>query len=89
METRKLALEIRALPNAKAKLGLAISLSNFATEGDFGRDTLHDVAVSITDTIREKSAPCADFFAELARLVHYEGVDLNKATTLSPSHYRS
>src|SRR5690242_16670261 len=38
--TKNLALQIRKLPAGKEKLGLANSLANLSTEGDFGRDTL-------------------------------------------------
>jgi thiol-disulfide isomerase/thioredoxin len=76
VETKKLVLEIRALPNRSAGLGLSLQLSNFATEGDFGRDTLHEVAVSIVDAIQQSSPRSDEAFAELARLVHYERVDL-------------
>jgi len=38
--TKQLAMQIRQLPSAASKAGLAAELANFATEGDFGRDTL-------------------------------------------------
>ncbi len=77
VETRKLALEIRGLSNAGDELNLALDLSNYATEGDFGRDTLHEVAVTIADGIRKLGASAPNgAFDELARLVHYEGVDV-------------
>jgi thiol-disulfide isomerase/thioredoxin len=76
IETRKLAEEIRALPERGVRLGLATQLSNLATEGDFGPDTLHAVAVAVADGIRESSGAPDEAYAELARLVHYEHVDL-------------
>src|SRR5579871_2261907 len=72
--TRKLALEIRALPPGAGKVTLAVALSNYSTEGDFGRATLQDVATTLAGAIRETHAPDAAF-AELARLAHYEHVD--------------
>ncbi len=76
VETRNLALEIRALSNHDEELRLALSLSGFATEGDFGRDTLHEVAVTIADAIRKVPDAPDGAFDELARLVHYEHVIL-------------
>jgi peroxiredoxin len=72
--TRKLALQIRALPPAPGKVGLAVSLSNFSTEGDFGRGTLEEVAKTLSQAIRETRSP-DNAYGELARLVHYEHVD--------------
>jgi peroxiredoxin len=72
--TRKLALQIRALPPASSKVALAVSLSSLATEGDFGRGTLQDVATTLAQAIRETPSP-DNAYAELARLVHYEHVD--------------
>lgn len=76
VETRNLALEIRALPDHADELQLALALSNFATEGDFGRDTLREVAFTISGAIRANPRAPDDAFDELARLVHYEGVQL-------------
>lgn len=76
VETKHLALEIRALPNPGNQLGEALTLSNFATEGDFGRDTLHEVAVTLADAIRRTPAAPDAAFDELARLAHYEHVDV-------------
>jgi peroxiredoxin len=72
--TRRLALEIRAMPPAAGKVALAVALSNYSTEGDFGRATLQDVAATLAGAIRETHAPDSAY-AELARLVHYEHVD--------------
>ena len=76
--TRKLALEIRRLPPGASKLGLAVELSNLATEGDFGRDTLQQVVNTLAAAIQEqKPSPEGDpqgGYAELARVVHYEHV---------------
>ena len=76
VETKNLALEIRALPSPEEELTLALSLSNYATEGDFGRDTLHDVALTVADAAAKAPADSELAYPELARLVHYEGVEL-------------
>lgn len=76
VETENLALEIRALRDRKSELALALELSNFATEGDFGRSTLLDVARTIADAIHAVPDAPDSAYDELARLVHYEGVDL-------------
>src|ERR1043165_6331375 len=38
--TKDLALAIRAVPAPAERLNLAAALANYATEGDFGRDTM-------------------------------------------------
>ena len=50
--TRKLAAEIRGLPAGPNKLLLAEGLANLATEGDFGLQTLQDVAATLAETLR-------------------------------------
>jgi len=75
VETRKLALEIRALPKPAEELALAASLSNLATEGG-SLATLREVAATIADGIRKVPSASDQAYDELARLVHYEGVDL-------------
>lgn len=77
--TKDIALEIRALPATPNKLGLAVYLASRATEGDFGHDTLQEVATTLADTLRqqpppeEKGQPAAAY-VELAELVRYEHV---------------
>ena len=77
--TKDLALKIRALPAAGNKLRLAAGLANLSTEGDFGHDTLQEVATTLAEALREAPAPpntdqpsmpCV----ELAQLVRYEHV---------------
>jgi peroxiredoxin len=86
--TKQLALEIRALPaTSNRKLSLASSLANLATEGDFGRDTLQEVATTLAMGLRERSLPedhgkPAMPYVQLARLVRYENM---KVTIDSPS----
>lgn len=73
--TRKIALEIRALPSANSrKLSLANSLANLSTEGDFGAGTLQEVATTLADALREQPAAQSSPYLELASLARYEGV---------------
>ncbi len=78
--TRQLALEIRALPVTPNKLRLAVGLASRATEGDFGHDTLQEVATTLADALRQQPQPQdkgqpAEAYMELAQLVRYEHVD--------------
>jgi peroxiredoxin len=78
-ETRKLALDIRALPVGGNKLALANGLANLSTEGDFGHDTLQEVATTLAAALAEHPAPeergePAMAYLELAQLVRYEHV---------------
>ncbi|MGD1070041.1 MAG: TlpA disulfide reductase family protein [Bryobacteraceae bacterium] len=76
--TRNLALEIRQLPASKNKLILANDLANLSTEGDFGRDTLQEVATTLADALREQTAGAPeDPWVELAQLAHYEHVPVS------------
>jgi len=77
--TRQLALSIRRLPATPGKLHLAHSLANLATEGDFGRPTLQEVASTLAEALREQPVPSvngepADPYMTLALLVRYENV---------------
>jgi hypothetical protein len=76
VETKKLALEIRALPNHNDPLPLALALSSLATEGDFGRDTLHEVEETVAEEIKGAGHASDNAYDELARVVHYEGLDI-------------
>ncbi|MFN2577084.1 MAG: TlpA disulfide reductase family protein [Pyrinomonadaceae bacterium] len=77
--TKQLALDIRRLPKTAHKLSLANGLANLSTEGDFGHDTLQEVATTLADALREQppsmngSEPAFPY-VELATLVRYEGV---------------
>lgn len=76
--TKQLAIDIRQLP-ATNKLNLAYALANFSTEGDFGHDTLQEVATTLAGALREKPPPMignqpAQPYVELALLVRYEHV---------------
>ncbi|MGA2965185.1 MAG: TlpA disulfide reductase family protein [Terriglobales bacterium] len=55
--TKDLALNIRKLPPTANKLRLAVNLSGLSTEGDFGHDTLQEVATTLAVALRERPAP--------------------------------
>jgi peroxiredoxin len=74
--TRNLALEIRQLPVGPNKLRLASALANLSTEGDFGRDTLEQVATTLADTLRQQPGS-EDDYTTLAQLARYEHVPVN------------
>jgi peroxiredoxin len=57
--TKDLALKIRKLPATENKLRLAVNLAGLSTEGDFGHDTLQEVATTLADTLRERPVPWA------------------------------
>lgn len=70
--TKELALEIRALPVLPNKLRLAVDLTNLSTEGDFGRNTLQEVATTLVQCLREQPQQSAAPYTSLAQLVKYE-----------------
>jgi peroxiredoxin len=77
--TKNLALEIRQLPSVPNKLRLANDLANLSTEGDFGRDTLQEVATTLANALREQPIQGTQGqpprpYVELAQLVRYEHV---------------
>jgi peroxiredoxin len=78
--TRRLAIEIRNMPEKLSRLGLAEELANLATEGDAGRDTLQDVATTLAQALNDQPTPrnrgeVAMPYVTLATLVRYEHVD--------------
>jgi thiol-disulfide isomerase/thioredoxin len=78
--TKQLALEIRALPKTPRKLSLANGLANLSTEGDFGHDTLQEVATTLAEALREQPPITGNalfFYVELATLVRYEDVKVS------------
>ena len=80
--TRKLAAEIRGLPAGPNKLLLAEGLANLATEGDFGLQTLQDVAATLAETLRERPLPDENGgpampYRTLAQLIRYEQVQVS------------
>jgi peroxiredoxin len=78
--TKDLALQIRQLPATPNKLVLSGWLASLSTEGDFGHDTLQEVADTLAAALREQSPPTArtgepnQLYVELASLVRYEHV---------------
>jgi len=77
--TKNLAIEIRQLPVTPNKLRLANDLANLSTEGDFGRDTLQEVATTLATALREQPIQAKQGqpprpYVELAQLVRYEHV---------------
>jgi peroxiredoxin len=58
--TKDLALKIRKLPAGENKLRLAVGLAGLSTEGDFGHDTLQEVATTLAETLRERPVPWAE-----------------------------
>lgn len=79
MVTKQLALDIRRLSDPAARVNLANGLANLATEGDFGRDTLQEVATTLVEALRtypvagSKEQPAFPYVT-LAQLVRYENV---------------
>src|SRR5581483_9180851 len=55
--TRDLAVQIRQLPSSDNKLQLAVGLASLSTEGDFGHDTLQEVATTLADTLKQHAPP--------------------------------
>ena len=70
--TKELALQIRQLPKEAKKLALAGMLANLSTEGDFGHDTLQEVASTLAGALRERPVAKAQEYVQLAQLVRYE-----------------
>jgi peroxiredoxin len=80
--TKKLALDIRMLPDEPRKLSLAVGLAGLATEGDFGEGTLQEVATTLAQAIQKQPQPAKDGqpavpYVELAQLVRYEQVHVS------------
>ena len=79
--TESLALAIRKLPATPNKVKLAYGLATLSTEGDFGRETLQEVATTLAAALREEpipakpASPPASAYIELAQLVRYEHVE--------------
>ena len=80
--TKDIALEIRALPVTPDKLRLAVYLASRATEGDFGRDTLQEVATTLAGTLQQappdpENKVAGAAYDELAQLVRYEHMQVS------------
>jgi peroxiredoxin len=81
-KSKQLALDIRQLKGAPHKLDLAFALAGLSTEGDFGHDTLQEVATTLAEALREDPAPMmgtepAPPYIVLAQLVRYEQVKVS------------
>ena len=63
--TKDVALKIRSLPATENKLRLAVGLANLSTEGDFGHETLQEVATTLADALRERPVPWKEVRPEL------------------------
>lgn len=100
--TKDLALNIRKLPSTGNKLRLAMGLAGLSTEGDFGHDTLQEVARTLAETLRERPVPWAtkdgdagaarapaDPYVELATLVRYEHVEVTVDLTNDDGQMRA
>ena len=80
--TRQLAIRIRRCPTTPNKVRLAEGLANLSTEGDFGQDTLQEVATTLAEALREQPLPDvkgspAMPYVTLAQLVRYEQVQVS------------
>jgi peroxiredoxin len=75
--TKQIALEIRKLPADGAKVGLANGLAGLSTEGDFGHDTLQEVAATLAEALKEQPSQPAEAYSELAQLIRYEQVKIS------------
>ena len=78
--TKQLALQIRRLPLTPNKWQLANDLARLSTEGDFGHDTLQEVATTLAAALREQPVPeghgrPAAPYIELAQLAHFEHLE--------------
>ena len=82
--TNQLALDIRRLPRTAEKLGLATGLANLATEGDCGRESLQNVAITLAEALSAQPASgtrdqSAEAYNTLAQLVRYENVRVSSS----------
>ena len=79
--TAELALKIRELPASENKVNLATALASLSTEGDFGHDTLQQVATTLAAALHDQPQPedngqPAYPYIALAQLQRYEGMDV-------------
>jgi len=79
-DTQALAVQIRRLPGVTNKVVLAFWLATLSTEGDFGHDTLQEVATTLAEALHQQPQPDqkgrpAEAYMELAQLVRYEHVE--------------
>lgn len=81
-KSKQLALEIRQLKESPHKLDLAFALAGLSTEGDFGHDTLQEVATTLAEALRDDPAPMmgnepAPPYVVLGELIRYEQVKVS------------
>jgi peroxiredoxin len=69
------------LPPTVGKLRLAGGVANLATEGDFGASTLHEVATTLAEALREQPQTDSRLYEQLAQLVRYENVKVSLDAT--------
>jgi len=79
--TKNLALQIRSLKPGVTKVGLANALANLSTEGDFGHDTLQEVANTLSGSLTDSGAGLSKdvvegAYSELAQLERFEHVSV-------------
>jgi peroxiredoxin len=80
--TKKLAIEIRHL-TSPGQLNLAAGLAGLATEGDYGKGPLQEVAVTLAQAVKrnppppDKSGAPAGPYVQLAELIRYEHVKVS------------
>jgi len=91
--TKQLALDIRQLPLTNNKVPLAGLLADLCTEGDFGHDTLQEVATTLAETLGEEAAVSTKGMPEepyitLAQLVRYEHVQVPSSPLLATATTR-
>jgi peroxiredoxin len=77
--TAQLAIQIRRLPSTSLKELLAEELANLATEGDPGRATMEEVAITLAQALHEQPRAAngghpATPYITLAQFVRYEHV---------------
>ena len=75
--TKELALQIRQLPKESKKIALAGMLANLSTEGDFGGDTLQEVATTLAEALRQRPGGPVAPYVELAQLARYEHAEVS------------
>ena len=81
-KSKQLALDIRQLKESPHKLDLAFALAGLSTEGDFGHDTLQEVATTLAEALRDDPAPMmgnepAPPYVVLGELIRYEQVKVS------------
>jgi len=73
--TRQIALDIRGMQQPGVRVSLASGLANLATEGDFGKETLQEVATTLAVALREEPTTTGEGpYLTLAQLVRFEHV---------------